>query len=213
MAALLASACAGGAPDAGATLVGFVLPNGANLQTVAYVVLSSDSKVVLSGSENVSDPDATLSLTLNLAPARGDVLEITATTGTGSSCSGTSQPFDVVPGAPTFVNLVLRCGGPGAAGADHCPAVSVAPPAPAAGTAPSGIVTLTVTGSDPDPADVLSYAWSASAGTFADAAEASTYYVCTTAGAETLVLTVDDHHQPSPCQVTFLVPVTCLPGD
>jgi hypothetical protein len=194
-------------------MVGFVLPNGSNVQTVVYVVLSPDSQVVLSGSENVSDPDATLSLTMNLPPGRGDVLEVTATTATGTACSGSSVPFDVVPGAPTFVDLVLGCEAPAAVGADHCPAVSVEPPAPAAATAPSGSLTVTATASDPDPGDVLSFAWSAAAGTFADATASSTAYVCTTAGNETLVLTVDDHHQPSSCQVTFLVPVTCLPSD
>jgi hypothetical protein len=193
--------------------VGFVLPNGSDVQTVAYIVLSSDSKVVLSGSESVSDPDATLSLTMTLPPGRGDVLEITATTTSGSSCSGSSLPFDVASGAATFVDLVLRCGGPAAVGADSCPVVSVEPPAPAAATAPSGSLTVTATASDPDPGDALSFAWTATAGTFGDAAVASTSYVCTTAGSETLVLTVDDHHQPSSCQVTFLVPVTCLSGD
>jgi hypothetical protein len=42
----------------------------------------------------------------------------------------------------------------------------------------------------------------------------ATRYVCATAGAETLVLTVDDHHVPASCTTTFLLPVTRLPkGD
>ncbi|HLK93028.1 MAG TPA: hypothetical protein VKZ18_24250 [Polyangia bacterium] len=213
VAALAVSACAGNAPDAGSTSVGFVLPNGANLQTVAYLVLAPDSSVVLSGSEDVSDAQATLSLTLNLPPGRGDVLEITAFTSTGTSCGGSSRPFDVVPGQSTSVNLVLRCGGPAAVGADHCPQVSIQTPDPAAAPAPGGSLSVAATASDPDSGDVLSFAWSATAGTFADATAPTTDYVCTTAGNETLVLTVDDHHQPAPCQVTFLVPVTCLSGD
>ena len=204
-------ACSRGGSDGGAAAISFVLPNGWTVETVSYVVSSSNEDLLVSGTENVSDPDATLSLTLNLAAGLGNVLEITATTTAGIPCRGTSQPFDVVAGQSTFVSLVLICGGV-AVGPDSCPTVTVAAPNPADAIAPSGAIPLSVSASDADPSDVLSFSWAASAGTFGDSTAQSTRYVCATAGAETLVLTVDDHHLPASCTMTFLLPVICLAG-
>ena len=134
-----------------------------------------------------------------------------ATTATGTSCQGTSPPFDVVAGRPTPVSLVLSCVGV-VAGNDSCPLVSVVAPGPAVAVAPAGAIDVAATASDSDPGDVPSFAWTAGAGTFDDPAAQSTRYICNTAGAQTLVLTVDDHHVPSSCTVTFLIPVTCLPN-
>jgi len=90
----------------------------------------------------------------------------------------------------------------------------VAAPSPAAAVAPGGTISVAATASDPDPEDVLSLAWATGAGTFDDPTAPSTRYVCASAGVQTLVLTVDDHHAPSSCTMTFLLPVTCLPrGD
>ena len=201
------------ASDPGTAAVSFALPNGRRIDTVRYVVLSSNQDVLISGAENVSDPDATLSLTLSLPVGRDDTLGLMATTATGISCSGTSVPFDVQAGGPTFVSLVLDCGGV-VAEPDSCPLIALAAPNPAEAIAPAGTISVGATASDPDPQDVLSFAWAASAGTFDDATAPSTRYVCATAGAETLILTVDDHHLPSSCTMTFLLPVTCLPkGD
>ena len=96
------------------------------------------------------------------------------------------MPFDVVAGQPTFVSLVLNCGGV-AAGPDSCPLVSVVAPGPAVAVAPSGAIDVAATASDSDPGDVPSFAWTAGAGAFDDPAAQSTRYLCTSAGAETLV--------------------------
>ena len=204
-------ACSLGISDAGAAAISFALPNGWSVETVTYLVSSSNQELLVSGSEDVRDPDATLSLTLNLPVARADTLKVMVTTATGTSCSGTSLPFDVVAGRSTLVSLVLACGGV-AAGPDSCPAVSVAAPVPAAAVAPTGAIDVAATASDSDPRDALSFAWATGAGTFDDPAAQSTRYLCSSAGTETLVLTVDDHHAPSPCTVTFILPVTCLPN-
>jgi hypothetical protein len=202
-------ACSVSGSNAGAAAISFALPNGWSVDTVSYSVSSSSQGLLVSGSENVSAPDATLSLTLNLPVGRGDTLEVVAKTAKGTSCNGTSAPFDVVAGQPTFVSLVLNCGGV-AVGPDNCPLVSVVAPGPAVAVAPAGAIDVAATASDSDPGDVPSFAWAAGAGSFDDPAAPSTRYICTSAGAETLVLTVDDHHAPSSCTVTFLIPVTCL---
>lgn len=206
-------ACSVGGSDGGAGTISFALPNGWTVETISYVVSSSNEDLLVSGTENVSDPDATLSLTVNLAVGRGDVLELTATTTAGISCRGTSQPFDVVAGQSTFVNLVLLCGGV-AVGPDSCPLVTLEAPNPAEATLPSGAITVSARASDPDPGDVLSFSWAASPGegTFGDSTAQATRYVCASAGVETLVLKVDDHHLPAFCTMTFLLPVTCLAG-
>ena len=204
-------ACSVSSPDAGAAAISFSLPNGWSVETVAYTVSSSKQQLLISGSEDVREPDATLSLTLNLPVGRGDILRVMATTATGTSCNGTSPPFDVVAGSSTFVSLVLDCGGV-AAGPDSCPVVSVVAPSPAEAVAPTGAIAVAATASDSDPGDVLSFAWAAGAGSFDDPSAPSTRYLCTRAGAETLVLTVDDHHVPASCTMTFLLPVTCLPN-
>jgi hypothetical protein len=206
----LTGCTAGSRPDVPATLV-FVLPNGWNVNSATYVVWSSDQLPIVEGTEDLSAPNAALSLSLLVPPGNGDVLELTAMTSSGTSCRGTSPPFDVMSGLPTQVSLVLSCPLP-SPHADNCPTVDVQPPTPPQANAPAGRISLTAAASDADPGDVVSFSWTASAGTFGDATAPSTYYVCTTAGAQTLVLDVDDHHVPTSCAETFLLPITCLAG-
>ncbi|HVV51565.1 MAG TPA: hypothetical protein VHO06_17985 [Polyangia bacterium] len=213
LAALAAAACAGdpGQPSAGgAAQISFALPNGWSLETVGYLVRAPDGTTLAAGSEDVGAPRATLSLSLTLPPGRGDVLEVTATTATGTTCAGSSLPFDVTAGAANAVSLVLACGAPSVQ-SDVCPQVTVAAPSPAEAMAPAGLVMLAASASDPDPGDVPSFAWSATGGAFSDPTAAATEFVCTRSGNVALVLTVDDHHLPAPCQVTSVLAVTCLP--
>jgi len=189
--------------------VDFALPNGWNVTSASYVVWSSDHVVVIQGTENLSGTNAALSVSLLVPSGNGDVLDLTVMTSNGKSCSGTSPPFNVRPGAPTGITLVLSCL-PANPAADSCPTVDVQPPVPADGNASSGRFSVGATASDPDPGDTLSFTWAASSGTFGDPAAASTLYTCTTTGAQTQVLNVDDHHVPTSCTETFLLPVTCV---
>jgi hypothetical protein len=189
------------------TTIAFALPSGWNVSDLSYLVLASDGGTLDSGSEIVSDPSAGLSFQLQLPTGRGETLQLKVTTGTGVSCSGTSQPFDVVAGRPTAVSVVLTCVSPGP---NSCPLVEVNGPMPLEAVAPSGTIAVGATASDVDPADPLSFSWTATAGTFSDPAAISTLYVCTDVGAQTLVLSVADHHPSSSCVLTFLVPVSCL---
>lgn len=196
------------APPSDAAQIAVALPNGWEIVEVSYVVLSAQGIALLAGSEDVSAPGATLSVQLSLPTGRGYVLQLSATNSDGVTCNGTSAPFDVVLGQPTLVKLALVCGG-ASPGLDGCPTVDVQSASPAA-TAPSGTIALTATASDPDPGDVPTYAWTATAGSFADPLSASTLYTCTVPGAQTIVLAVDDGHRPSGCTVTYLLPVSCL---
>jgi hypothetical protein len=206
--------CTGSTRSDVTATVALVLPNGWNVTSASYVVWSSDRLPVLEGTESLSDAEAALSLSVLVPAGSAYVMDLTVMTSNGESCSGTSQPFNVLPGLPTGVSLVLSCL-PAQPPADICPTVAVQPPSPAEANAPLGRLSIGATASDADPGDALTFTWAASAGTFGDPAAQSTYYVCTTAGAQTLVLIVDDHHVPDSCTETFLLPVTCLaePGD
>jgi hypothetical protein len=72
-------------------------------------------------------------------------------------------------------------------------------------------VAVVATASDLAGGGVLSFAWTATAGTLTDPAAGSTVYTCSSAGAQTIVLTVTDDHPGSSCSATFLLPVGCLP--
>ena len=91
-----------------------------------------------------------------------------------------------------------------------CPAVLVQGPTPPVATAPAGTVSVAASASEPDGMGVPSFAWSATAGTFADPAAASTLYTCSVAGTQTIVLGVTGGQPPTSCTTTFLLPVTCL---
>jgi hypothetical protein len=142
-------------PDVTATLV-FVLPNGWNIDSATYAVWSSDQLPILEGTEDLTGASAALSLSLLVPPGNGDVLELTATTTGGTSCSGTSAPFDVTSGLPTQVSLVLSCL-PTGPNADNCPTVDVQPPTQVVANAPSGRIRIAATASDADPGDLLSF--------------------------------------------------------
>ncbi|HEX8819037.1 MAG TPA: kelch repeat-containing protein, partial [Archangium sp.] len=70
--------------------------------------------------------------------------------------------------------------------------------ASAAAVAPGGTLTLTATAHDPNPDDVLTYAWTAPAGTFGSASSATTTWTApATTGPVTLTLVVTDPHGAS----------------
>jgi len=182
------------------------LPEGSTIDSVSYRVLSSGGATLLAGTIDVSQRGATLSLDLVLAPTLGDVAELSAQTSAGASCAGTSAPFDVVAGRPTFINLTLVCGG-NQRNSNSCPDIESWTVAPVQAAAPDGLIDVAVAVNN--PAAELSYAWIATAGSFADPSAASTVYRCTTVGAQTLTLTVSDQQSSPACAATATFLVGC----
>ncbi|HZL17110.1 MAG TPA: hypothetical protein VFG23_05130, partial [Polyangia bacterium] len=78
---------------------------GATVSTVAYTVLSGGTPptTLASGTINVSDPNATVSLDITLPAGTGDTVQLAATTSAGVACTGTSAAFNVVAGQATNV--------------------------------------------------------------------------------------------------------------
>ncbi len=197
------------APPATTARIALVLPQGSTVGWIAYKVFSSAGFVLLDGGESLTDPNATLSVVLKLPAGEGDVVEISAATSLGDLCSGTSAPFDVVAGAAAEVDVSLICP-MSVTTADHCPTVSSWTVArdSGPGTTPAQFG-LTVAASDSDPGDLLSFAWTATAGTFGDPASPSTGYSCGAESQPTITLKISDDHAPSACSVSLLLPVIC----
>jgi hypothetical protein len=193
------------------------LPDGESVSSVSWKVLSSSSAVVASGMLNTSG-SRQISFISSMPPGMGDTVEMTATTSTNVSCMGTSSPFNVVAGQSVPVSVNLQCDvSPGDGGTlgsvvvsgaivpgDHCPTLAsyfISPQA-TMGSAP---IDVTVAGADSDMGDTLTYAWTATSGSFASATSATTTYTCGATGAQTLTVAITDDHAPTPCttHVTF----------
>ena len=192
-----------------ATQVALALPSGWSVVELAWVVQGADGSTVASGTQDVGVPQDTVSLGFALPAGQGNILYLSALTAGGVTCTGTSAPFNVIPGVPGDISVAMSC-----QMSDHaqsgCPDILVQGPTPPAATVPQGTVSLVVTASDPDGTALPSLTWAASAGTFSDTTAGSTLYTCSTAGTQTIFVTVTDQ-VPAGCSTTFLLPVTCLP--
>jgi hypothetical protein len=87
-----------------------------------------------------------------------------------------------------------------------CPNVFAATASPPSATIGES-VTVNVSAGDPDPDDQLTYAWTATTGTFAMPLAASTTYVCSAEGTATITAKVSD----GGCTETATIMVTCHP--
>ncbi|HZL17456.1 MAG TPA: hypothetical protein VFG23_06895 [Polyangia bacterium] len=187
------------------------LPIGSNISSANYRVLSSENATLAAGVIDLSEAGASLSLDLILAPGTGDVVLLSAETSAGAACAGTSLPFDVTPGQPISVGLTLVCGGDQPS-SSRCPSIQSWGVTPVGASVPVGTIDAGVVASSPEGSDPLSYVWMATAGTFLDASAADTRYVCTTAGPQTLTLTVRDDVSSPACAATASFLVSCVAG-
>lgn len=202
------------------------LPGGVTITSVDWKVFSPGSATaVASGTINTSNASATPSVNLSLPQGSGYTVNMTTTTSDGSPCSGTSAAFNVSPGAATVpVGVTIACGnvtptpsvgqivvtGTVVAG-DNCPALTSSVISPETTAANGGTIDVSVAASDADSGETLSYAWAATAGSFASASQASTQYVCGAAGDQTLSVTITDSHAPAACAIHVTFPVVhCL---
>jgi hypothetical protein len=149
---------------------------------------------------------------------------MTTTTSEGSTCIGTSEPFNATAGQAVQIPVTILCGnvvGPGGGSAsltitgtvvpgDNCPTLTASQISPAVASASGGQINVVAAVSDADSGDTLSLAWSATAGSFLDPSAAMTKYVCAVAGQQTISLAISDNHTPTPCIVNVTwPPVTC----
>jgi len=200
------------------------LPGGMTISSVDWQVLSATSAIIVQGTINTSDPNLQPSVITGIPAGVNDTVVMTAMTNTGVACSGTSSGFNVTAGQTVNVPVNISCGqttpssGLGSAvimatvvPGDSCPVVTAYSLSPASAMSPSGQIGVSVSATDSDMGDTLSFAWTATAGTFVSATSASTQYTCTTAGMHTLTVAITDSHTPTPCTTTITFPsVNCL---
>jgi hypothetical protein len=205
--------------------VALALPGGVTVSSVAWKVLSSASVVLASGTVNTNDPKATPSVDVSVPTGTNDTVTMTTTTSQGVSCSGTSAPFNVTSGQPVPVPVTITCGNvttdggsPGSVvitgtvvPGDSCPVLSSWQISPQMTSASGGQIDVSAIASDADSGDTLTFAWSATAGSFLAASSATTKYVCNAAGTQTLTVAISDNHSPTPCTINVSFPVVdCL---
>jgi hypothetical protein len=126
--------------------------------------------------------------------------------------AGSATGVTVLAKQTTAVSITLQEVSPAAPFTNAAPVITSLSAAP--GTVePGGTVTLTASASDANPADTLTYAWSASSGTFAQPSNLSTAWTAPSSAATVpLTLTVTDS-KGLQGKVTFNVNVTSGKGD
>jgi len=209
--------------DVGSVGLELSLPGGGVVSTVHYSLRTSTMTEIRQGDISVLDSGATVSIVLGGIPAgTGYTVVLSAMANDGSTCSGTSAAFNVTANMSTAVSVLLLCRASNQTGTvvingavDSCPVVTsyiVSPIAVSAG----GTIDVSAMGADLDPSDMVRFAWTAAAGTFDNAAAASTRYHCPAASSQqVLTITVRDNDIPgsSPaqakCSTSATVTVNC----
>jgi len=207
--------------DVGSVGLAITLPSGAIVSTVHYSVKNSTSTEVAQGDIPVADTGSTISLVIGgIAAGTGYTVTLSATASDGSSCLGTSAPFTVTANASSAVNVLLLCRGVTGTGTvtasgqiDNCPAVASYVVSPLA-TGVSGHISVNASGTDLDASDTVTYAWTATAGSFNTPGSASATFTCpATSGPVTLTITVSDNVAPGTttpkCSTSKSIIVSC----
>ena len=121
---------------------------------------------------------------------------LSATDATGlERYDGSATNVTIAAGQTVSVNILAEQTSPSAAFADSVPVIDLAQTSSNT-VAPGTVVSLTVTAHDPDQGDSLSYAWTASTGTFASAtAQSTTWTAPTTLGTYPITISVRDSKQ------------------
>jgi hypothetical protein len=89
------------------------LPAGDVIAQVEYTITSGNltPTVTVTGSVDTSDPNVAASVLLDFPPSTGDSVSLSATSGSGQSCTGLATGLDLTPGQVTMVGILLVCGG------------------------------------------------------------------------------------------------------
>lgn len=135
---------------------------------------------------------------VGLPAGTGRMISVLARDHSGTGIfSGQAANITVNPGQTTSVSIVLFEVSPAPPFANTAPTID-ALELSAVQALPGGKVTANVRAHDPDAGDTLSYAWTASCGTFSDASAAQTVWTAPqSAGPCDVMVTVSDNHGAS----------------
>jgi hypothetical protein len=211
--------------ELGSLGIQLTLPGGQAIPVITWAIAGPNGAATLVQSGSVaSDGDQVKLLVGGLQPGIGYRITLSGAAIDGSvTCTG-SAPFDIVAHATTAVVVELACT-VATTGAQvtlvngtsfDCAAwssVSANPTNTTVGTS----VMLSATATGPSPGN-LSYAWSATGGTFGNFSAPTTTFTCTSVGTVNVTLTVADGPVPagSACNQslsTKTVPIVCTPAN
>lgn len=192
--------------------------NGAEVDSVQYVVTGGALGSPLEGTLAVQG-DQVFGVIANLPVGTNYVITLTAYNNGEVVCVGSSEPFDIVANQTTQVNVVLTCGEEttvetgnaevngsfNVVGLNICPVVHSYVAIPDAIEA-GGSSDVQIVASDYD-GDALSYSWTATSGSFDNAASSDAVYTCGAAGEQVLTVVVSDGE--AGCDQTVEIPVGC----
>jgi cysteine-rich repeat protein len=198
--------------DVGSVSLALRLSSGVNVDKVDYKI-SGNGITPITGSVTVSDPGATVSILVNGIPAgTGYTVELSAVSTDGKTTCAGSAKFDVIAGKTTAVTVALQCRAGANTGSvsisgtfNNCPAVTSLSAAPLT-VSVGGVIAVSAAGADLDAMDTVTFAWSATGGSFASATSASTSYTCSVGGKQTLTVKVSD----GKCDDSGTVEVNCV---
>jgi len=229
----------GGNNNSGDGLIRLALMTGGlTVNSVHYHIIKSDMTSFapdIAGDINTMDQNATPSVLHSVPASTGDIAVLSATATDGTMCTGQSMPFNVVAGQQIGVTVNLICGGSNVASGsgtaivngtiingDNCPVLTSWMASPLQTSAPNGLIDVSGIATDSDTGETLTYAWTATAGSFtapttagvASGTANTTQYKCTTVGMQTLTLTVTDNHTAANplstnCPVHVDFPINC----
>lgn len=199
--------------NSGSLGLNLTLSNGVVIDAVEATITGDALAEALVRTIPVPNEGATVSALFGGLPAGTYSIVLSADAADGSTnCSGEAS-FDVLAGETVGVTVPMTCDSDSVRGTvtvdgvvNVCPELEHVFVAPLQ-TAVGGQIVVEGAASDADDDDV-SYAWTASAGSFDDPAAANTTYNCETPGDQTLVLTINDGGD---CSFDTLVSVRCEP--
>lgn len=196
----------------GALGLNLVLANGAQVSEVRVTVTGSGLPTPIERTIQVPGQSSTASATFAGLRSGSYQLVLEAESADGPTACQGSAPFTIVADQTVGLIVPLTCTSPRDRGEalinvdlNYCPKLTFIFVAPLT-TGVGETIFLEAEAIDLD-ADVIGFAWTASAGTFAAAGAASTAYTCTAPGHQTLTLTLSDGGD---CAGEMDVDVTCL---
>jgi hypothetical protein len=200
--------------DGGSLSLNLVLAGGVVINEVDYEI-SGNGIEPIDGTINTSAPGASASVEVfGLPPAEDYVVELEATSEDGEvTCRGSAE-FDVEIGVSTDVMMMLNCKLPVDDGAvrvngkfNICAQLHKVVVSPLQ-TSIGNDIDLSALGMD-EEGDPITYTWTGTGGTIADANAASTTYTCGEVGEQTITITISDDNFEY-CMDDWTVPVTCV---
>jgi hypothetical protein len=217
--ALLVVGCGGQTPSAkcsSALLVGLELPTDGSVNQVEYSITGNGIEPI-TGTINVSAPQATASVEVfGIPPGQGYLFTMAATSTTGT-CQGSSW-FDVTVGVSTEIDVFMNCKGTERFGGvrvngkfNVCAELTRVVVSPLQ-TADGYVIDVEAHGED-EEGDFVRYRWTATAGDFYYPNEPITRYDCNGAGENEIIRieVSDDAFQH--CSDAWTVEVSCVDGD